>query len=135
MNEFEVEFELLFILISSCSFGATKSPSDTIHSRIKVLKSAQITLGNQQTELYLPLLENKRVAVVGNQTSTIGKTHLVDTLLALGIQVKKVFAPEHGFRGVADNGEHVANETDKKSGASDYFLVWFEFKTNSRAAR
>ena len=106
----------LFILISSCSFGATKSPSDTIHSRIRVLKSAQITLGNQQTEMYLPLLENKRVAVVGNQTSIIGKTHLVDTLLALGIQVKKVFAPEHGFRGVADNGEHVSNETDKKSG-------------------
>ena len=105
-----------FILISSCSFGATKNATDTTKAPIKTLKNATIILGDQQTERYLPLLANKRVAIVGNQTSMIGKTHLVDSLLALGIQVRKVFAPEHGFRGVADNGEHISNETDKKSG-------------------
>ena len=103
-------------LISSCSFGATKSTSDSIKHPLKPLKIATITLGNEQTDKYVTSLLNKRIAIVGNQTSVIGKTHLVDSLLALGIQVKKVFAPEHGFRGVADNGEHVSNETDKKSG-------------------
>jgi uncharacterized protein YbbC (DUF1343 family) len=99
-----------FILISSCSFGATKNATDTIKAPIKTLKNATIILGDQQTERYLPLLANKRVAIVGNQTSMLGKTHLVDSLLALGIQVRKVFAPEHGFRGVADNGEHIKNQ-------------------------
>ncbi|MCU0429988.1 MAG: DUF1343 domain-containing protein [Cytophagaceae bacterium] len=72
--------------------------------------------GAFQTEAYLPLLKDKRVALVVNQTSVVGTTHLADTLLALGISVKKVFAPEHGFRGEADAGEHVANQKDSKTG-------------------
>ncbi|MEZ4829463.1 MAG: DUF1343 domain-containing protein [Bacteroidia bacterium] len=63
------------------------------------------------------LLEDKRVGIVANHTSLVfGQTHLVDTLLALGVKVKVVFAPEHGFRGTADAGEHVANSTDAKTG-------------------
>ncbi len=77
---------------------------------------AQITTGANQTEKYLPLLKGKKIAVVANQTSTIGSVHLVDSLLKLGIEIEKVFAPEHGFRGTADAGEKVADGKDKKTG-------------------
>jgi len=56
------------------------------------------------------------VGVIGNQTSRVGATHLVDTLIACGIDVKKVYSPEHGFRGDADAGEHVATDKDPKTG-------------------
>lgn len=56
------------------------------------------------------------VAVVGNQTSIVGTTHLVDTLLASGIHVTKIFCPEHGFRGMAAAGAHIDNSTDPKTG-------------------
>ena len=67
-------------------------------------------------ENYLPLIDGKRVGVVGNQTSIIGNTHLVDTLLSIGIDVKKIFTPEHGFRGKADAGAKVNSSQDEKTG-------------------
>lgn len=75
----------------------------------------------QRTEAYLPQLKGKQIAVVANPTSVIANqkgsfTHLVDTLLASDINVVKVFAPEHGFRGDVDAGETVADGTDKKTG-------------------
>lgn len=69
-----------------------------------------------QTEAYLPLLEGKRVAAVVNHTSHIGNTHLIDSLLAMGVNLKTIFAPEHGFRGEAGAGEHIQNSTDTKTG-------------------
>lgn len=80
--------------------------------------NAQIRNGADQTEKLLPLLQGKRTALVVNQTSVVGPahTHLLDTLLALGVEVRKVFAPEHGFRGNADAGETVRNGRDVKSG-------------------
>lgn len=74
--------------------------------------------GAAQTELYLPLLKSKSVALVVNQTATIDQTHLLDTLLASQIKVVKVFAPEHGFRGDGDAGELLASTVDKKSGVA-----------------
>ncbi len=68
------------------------------------------------TSEYFPLLKSKNIAVVANQTSLIEKTHLVDTLLSSGIFVKKIFCPEHGFRGTADAGEQINTTTDKKTG-------------------
>ena len=68
-------------------------------------------------ELYLPLLKNKTVAIVANQTSLLAdKTHLVDFLVQNNIKIKHIFAPEHGFRGTADAGEHVKNGIDTKTG-------------------
>ncbi len=69
----------------------------------------------EQTEKYLPILKNKNIAIVANQTSTIGKVHLVDSLLKLDIRIKKVFCPEHGFRGEQEAGEIVQNLLDKKT--------------------
>jgi uncharacterized protein YbbC (DUF1343 family) len=75
-----------------------------------------IRTGAEQTEKYLPLLKGKRVAIMANPTTIIGTTHLVDSLHKLGIQIVKVFGPEHGFRGNAGAGEHVADETDPATG-------------------
>jgi len=84
----------------------------------------QIKTGAERTNLYLSLLKGKNVAVVGNQTSVIKNTsshtkkftHLVDSLLSLNINLKKVFSPEHGFRGKADAAEFVKDGIDAKTG-------------------
>ncbi len=75
-----------------------------------------IQVGSKMFDKYFPIIQEKRVAIIGNQTSMVGSTHLVDTLLSLGIDVKKVFAPEHGFRGNADAGEKVTDGKDSKTG-------------------
>jgi uncharacterized protein YbbC (DUF1343 family) len=69
-----------------------------------------------QTNDYLSLIEGKRVGIVGNQTSIVGETHLVDTLLSLGVDVRKIYTPEHGFRGTADAGAKVNSGKDEKTG-------------------
>src|SRR5690606_19639531 len=70
----------------------------------------------ERTSIYLPKLKGKRVAIVANQTSIIGKSHLVDSLQKLGINIVKVFGPEHGFRGNASNGTTVNDEVDRQTG-------------------
>ncbi|MET0634759.1 MAG: DUF1343 domain-containing protein [Chitinophagaceae bacterium] len=65
---------------------------------------------------YLPLLKGRKVGIFANQTSLVGKSHLVDTLRKLGVNVTVIFGPEHGFRGTADAGEKLASYTDKKTG-------------------
>jgi uncharacterized protein YbbC (DUF1343 family) len=75
-----------------------------------------IVTGAEQTEKYIPYLKNKRVAVLANPTTIIGKKHLVDSLIASRINIVKVFGPEHGFRGNASNGAVVADEKDPATG-------------------
>jgi uncharacterized protein YbbC (DUF1343 family) len=75
-----------------------------------------IIVGAEKTTEYLPLLKGNRVAIVSNQTSVIKNVHLVDSLLSLGVDIKKVFSPEHGFRGVASAGELVKSGIDIKTG-------------------
>lgn len=67
-------------------------------------------------QYYLPFLSGKRLGMVVNQTSMVGNAHLVDTLLSRGMDIKAVFAPEHGFRGDADAGEQINNARDTKTG-------------------
>jgi uncharacterized protein YbbC (DUF1343 family) len=77
---------------------------------------AQIITGAEQTEKYFPILQHKKVVVCFNPTSVIGETHLVDTLKNTGINVVKIFAPEHGFRGEAEAGATIQSSTDAKTG-------------------
>lgn len=72
--------------------------------------------GANQINLYKHLIENKSIAIVANQTSMVGKTHLVDTLLSLGIKVNLIFAPEHGFRDLADAGDRIEDGKDTQTG-------------------
>ncbi|RTQ45796.1 DUF1343 domain-containing protein [Hymenobacter gummosus] len=75
-----------------------------------------IVTGADQTEAYLPYLKGKRVAVLANPTTIIGKKHLVDSLPQRGVNIVKVFGPEHGFRGNASAGMKVADEKDPATG-------------------
>lgn len=103
----------LFITVSCTGQPAQKTSSA---SRGGPVKGQSIQTGADQTNLYLPVLKGKRVGLVVNHTSTIGKTHLADSLLALGITIKTIFAPEHGFRGEATDGETIANSRDTRTG-------------------
>lgn len=69
-----------------------------------------------QMEQYLPILKGKKVALLVNHTSTVGGVHLIDTLLKLGVNIKVVFGPEHGFRGDAPDGAKIETATDAKTG-------------------
>ena len=75
-----------------------------------------LSVGAARFDQYLPLLAGKRVALVVNQTSEVAGKHLVDTLLAQKVNIKLIFAPEHGFRGTADAGEKVKNDIDAATG-------------------
>jgi uncharacterized protein YbbC (DUF1343 family) len=99
------------ILIGSAFLFHTDAPS-SIHIDTKT----RIQTGAEQTSKYLPFLKGKRVAMLANQTTIIGKKHLVDSLQTLGIHIVKVFGPEHGFRGNASAGASVADETDVATG-------------------
>ena len=77
---------------------------------------SQIIPASELTLEYFPLLKGKNIAVVANQTSMVENTHLVDTLITSGICVKKIFCPEHGFRGNADAGEVIQSSKDEKTG-------------------
>jgi len=72
--------------------------------------------GDGQLKAYLPLLKDQKVGLVVNHTAVVSGVHLVDTLLSRGVNVVKIFAPEHGFRGNADAGATVADGKDKKTG-------------------
>jgi len=75
-----------------------------------------ILAGAERINVYLPYLKGKRVGIFANQTSVVGNSHLVDTLRKLGIDIKVIFGPEHGFRGTADAGEKVGTYVDEKTG-------------------
>jgi len=76
----------------------------------------KIIMGADQYDKYLPYLKDKRVGLVVNQSSITEGKHLVDFLLEKGVKIQKIFAPEHGFRGNVDRGEHINNEIDEKTG-------------------
>jgi uncharacterized protein YbbC (DUF1343 family) len=75
-----------------------------------------IITGAERTDYYLPLLKGKKIGLVINQTSIVGSTHLVDTLKSCGVTIKKIFAPEHGFRGNHSAGAHVSSGIDSLTG-------------------
>ena len=108
-------FICCLILILGCS-KKIKAPIKIISKNKTILTDDTILrVGAEQLDLYLPILKNKNIALVVNHTSLINSTHLADTLLKLNIVIKKIFSPEHGFRGEADAGETVKNSIDIKT--------------------
>ena len=100
-------FALLFCaFLSQCQAQVFKMDESQETSsplpRLAFVDKAHYVSAAMQLDDYLPLIDGKRVGVVGNQTSIIGETHLVDTLLSLGVNIMKIYTPEHGFRGTAD---------------------------------
>jgi uncharacterized protein YbbC (DUF1343 family) len=103
----------LSLLFFATTFSGAMSGQET---SVTLIPKEQYVSGAMVTENYFHLLEDYRVGVVANQTSLIGETHLVDSLVAYGINVRKIFTPEHGFRGGADAGAKVNNSRDEKTG-------------------
>lgn len=107
----------LFFLLASCSQPAVqqKSAEQTAHEISQPVERGVI-VGAERTGEYLPILKGKKVGAVVNQTSMIGDKHLIDNLLALEVDIEKIFSPEHGFRGTADAGEKITDGKDPKTG-------------------
>ena len=80
-----------------------------------ILNYSTVVCGSQQFGSYLPLLKNKRVAVLTNNTGLVNNTSIVDTLLKLQVKIVKIFGPEHGFRGNTEAGQRVSHNKDPKT--------------------
>ena len=81
-------------------------------------EEAPVVLGDEQFDVYMPLLEGQRVAIFSNQTGLVGggEEHILDALLAKGVNVTAIFSPEHGFRDLADDGSHVGDSVEPLTG-------------------
>ncbi len=129
---FKIHLLVLSLICYSCGSGnkdnnTSKTEEIVIHDSVDIDNFIRIpTTGADQPLLYLPLLKSKKVGIVANQTSVVRENlsqrinkngiHLVDFLVMKKISVKKVFAPEHGFRGKIDAGETVKDGVDTKTG-------------------
>ncbi len=98
-----LKFIGLFIILFSTGFYS-------------VCQNADIITGADQPEKYMPLIANKKVGLVVNHTSMVKNVHLVDFLLGENVNIEKILAPEHGFRGEAANGEEIEDGVDRKTG-------------------
>jgi uncharacterized protein YbbC (DUF1343 family) len=123
LNVIKNTFLLFVLILLSCGSKVQNKSGEFINTKINdVPIEPSIEVGANQTSKYLDLLNGKQVGIVANQTSVLLNksnevlSHLVDTLISLEVNVSKVFAPEHGFRGTADAGEVVRDGMDTKTG-------------------
>jgi uncharacterized protein YbbC (DUF1343 family) len=111
----------LFVLV-----GITSCPGQANYN---------LTTGAENIGDYIELIEGKRIAIVANQTSMVGRNHLVDTLLSLGIKVNLIFAPEHGFRDLAAAGEIIKDGRDPQTGVAIFSLYGSHLKPTGEGLR
>lgn len=116
-------FFLFIVLFVYAQCTAQKQKIKISSTEVKIKNSASATKQKdpivpaaEQMDKYLPLLKGKKVALLVNQTSVVGHTHLIDTLLTRGVNIKVVFGPEHGFRGEAPDGAKIETTKDEKTG-------------------
>lgn len=118
-------FYLKILLLVSCTGASQKlfSQTNILETRPGLPPSAsrlppsRVITGAERLDLLLPLIKGKNVGLVVNQSSLVGKTHLVDTLCALGECVARIYVPEHGFRGTAEAGALIKDGQDVRTGA------------------
>ena len=117
----------LSVTLCICLFGncvnssSQKTPAITEGDSLNVVKPTTVqaglpVTGADQVSEYLDYLKGKRIGILVNQTSIIGKTPIVDSLVSLGVNIVMIFGPEHGFRGTASNGDKVSDSVDPKTG-------------------
>ena len=111
----------LLIFLSIFILSACQSQAKPTHVE-------PIKVGAERMTEYVPYLAEERVAVLANHTAMVGDTHLVDTLVAQGVNVVGILSPEHGFRGAADAGEHISNSVDEKTGIP----IWSLYNGNTK---
>ena len=109
---------LMISVLNGCSEPKeqTNDTKDEAISKKVEVQQKPVIVGAARFDEYLPLLKGKKVGLLVNHTAVVNNTHLVDTLLSRGVKIAKIYGPEHGFRGTAADGEHVASTVDKKTG-------------------
>lgn len=111
------KFVLIFVILASnICCNSKNSTSQSSQKPSPAPSDMQVIVGAARLDLLLPKIKNKNIALVVNYTATVGATHLADTLKSSGVNIKKILAPEHGFRGNAANGEHVKDGFDTITG-------------------
>ncbi len=125
-------FTILALTLSACNTGNTSTTKESA-STDSLSSNVQIETAADQLSAYLPLLEGKKVGLMGNQTSVVGekKDHIVDVLMREKVDLRFAFAPEHGFRGEVERGEKVSNEVDQQTGLPLYTLYGKNEKQDS----
>ena len=103
----------LIFFLSFCLVIISNAKSQ---KQLAIKDYSTVVIGAQQFDTFLPLMKGKRIGVITNNTGLVGKVSIVDTLISLNVLVKKIFGPEHGFRGNTEAGEHIASDTDFKTG-------------------
>lgn len=102
----------VLLVAQICFLGVFAHASGTPANK----NGVRVIPGAERIGTYLPMIKGKKIGIFANQTSIVGNTHLVDTLRKLGVDIKVIFGPEHGFRGTADAGEKIGNYTDERTG-------------------
>lgn len=113
-GKFLLAYLILFLIGSGASLASCKVHSADVPERLTV--KGKLKPGAWRTELYFPMLRDRKFALVCNHTATIGLTHLVDSLVRAGLRPERIFAPEHGFRGDLPDGEHFGQRMDRNTG-------------------
>ena len=108
-----IKYIILILLTTQTIFGCCQLQQT---QKKQLSENGTILPGAYSTSKYLPLLKGKKIGIVANNTSLINKTHLVDSLISLKINVVKIFGPEHGFRGDQPDGKEILNGKDPKTG-------------------
>jgi len=109
---------VISFLLSSCYLSEAQGPELSLQLKTE----SKIRCGADRTDLYFPLIQGKKIALVANHSSSIGNTHLADSLVGSGMLVEHIYAPEHGFRGEEEAGAHIKDGVDQKSGLQLYSL-------------
>lgn len=111
-----VIYTILFLMLYACKAESNQTDKVEENNTGDIQKDTIAKPAALQISSYLPLIEGKNVGLVVNQTSTLNGVHLVDSLISLNVNITKIFAPEHGFRGKASAGEKIEHGTDAKTG-------------------
>ncbi len=111
-----INIRLSLFIVAALMFQCRDKTATAEHVPATSDVTPPVLVGADQIDKWLPGVAGKRVALVVNHTSLVGKTHLADTLLSSGIDIQKVFAPEHGFRGAAADGEKIHDGIDSRTG-------------------
>lgn len=114
----------LIVTTSTCltSDGKDCRNNSKCQHDCRAQQQEMVTIGAERTEQYVPMLKGKRVALFSNHTGMVGERHTIDVLIEKGVNVVKIFSPEHGFRGTADAGERVSSSIDERTGVEIYSL-------------
>lgn len=113
------------------SFSSVLSQQLVFPVELQDKTTADLKEGAERTDKYFPLISGKSIAIVAHPASIVGNKHLVDTLLKSGVKLKKIFAPEHGFRGNEEAGQSIKNHIDKKTGLPVISLYGKNYKPKS----